>query len=122
MSDDLEIKEPEDATLVDASYQTAKAIIGSITIIVALVGTIALAALIHGFVIMTLWEWFLIPIGLASIGLANAVGLGFFIRYLTWQPTFNSKGDKNKSDNKLVLIFVYPFVVLGLGWLAHAFM
>jgi hypothetical protein len=32
-------------------------------------------ALLRGFVVFTLWGWFLIPLGLPAIGIAHAMGI-----------------------------------------------
>ena len=98
-------------------------VIGAIGILLLILLTIAAGTALNGFVIQVMWGWFLIPLGLPVLGLANAMGLGLLIRYLTWQkiPSKEKTSNKELMDNILTAVF-YPLLVLGLGFVVHSFM
>lgn len=69
-----------------------------------------------GLVIMTLWGWFVVPLGVHSIGLAQAVGLDLLV-FVARHPAISSSG---KSTARLASdsIAFYAFVFI-LAWVAH---
>lgn len=109
---------------LEKAAHTVGVALGSIAVLFVIVLIIALGAMINGLVIWTMWGWFVTPLGLPALGFAQAIGLGFFVRYLTWQHAFTNKDDEDKDAQarRLIVVFVYPFLVLGLGFIAHLFM
>lgn len=100
--------------------------LASIILTIAVILMVVCGALVQGFVLSKMWEWFLIPLGCNPLNWINAVGLALMIRWLTWQPRDKKKeDDTNKNEEALQKLggaFIYPFVILGLGWIAHCFM
>lgn len=111
-------------SVLNKASSTAGAFLGALAVIFLLVAIITAAALVNGLVIKVMWGWFLVPLGLPVLGFAHAIGLGFFVRYLTWQHTPNNKDESDTETHarRLLLAFLYPFIVLGLGFIAHCFM
>lgn len=62
--------------------------LGFIALIVAIIAFIIL----RGLITADLWQWFLVPLGVKSIGIAHAIGLSFLVGLL-----FNL-GRLTKSD------------------------
>jgi hypothetical protein len=120
------MSETEKGTLVSKATHVAGIILVSVAMLLFFVAIIGAAALINGLVIKVMWGWFLVPLGLPVIGYANAIGLGFLVRYLTWQQSTAtpSKDEDNKEVQvrRLMIAFIYPFIVLGVGFIAHLFM
>lgn len=71
-----------------------------------------------GYVDAKLWAWFLVPLGVPSIGVAHAVGIGILIRAFTSQV--QSKAPAN--SRVLATALVLPAVWLLFGWLTRAAM
>lgn len=85
-----------------------------------MIGFIAVAAVIRGFVLSTLWQWFVIPtFGLAPLSIPVAIGIGLILSFTTHQSMDESS--KNKSE-KLFDAIVNPLIVLLIGWIITLFM
>jgi len=81
-------------------------------------------AFVQGFVLSTMWGWFVVPLGLPALGLAHAIGLSFLVRWLTHQHVSCQK-DENRKEvafRQLAIGFLYPFAILFLGWITTLFM
>jgi len=89
--------------------------------VVVLIGVFTLAiALLHGFVLMQLWGWFVVPVfGAPSLSLVEAMGIALVVGYLTNQyiPV-----PKEKKLEYYTATFGGPLFVLLLGWILHFFM
>ena len=111
-------------TFREKAVSLAGVILGSIFILVTLAVVITAAAAVNGLVIKIMWGWFVTPLGLPALGYAQAIGLGFLARYLTWQQQTPDQNDDDKEAKirRMVVVFLYPFIVLGLGFVAHSFM
>lgn len=76
-------------------------------------------AVVNGIVISILWGWFIVPLGMPSLSVVNAVGMGLVISMFTARPT------KSTSDEDIFAAFLfglfYPLLMLGLGFLWHLF-
>jgi hypothetical protein len=74
-----------------------------------------------GFVLMVLWGWFLIPLGLPAIGLSHAIGLSTLIGLVTHQmPSEGPSSDR--TERGLLWALVVPAISLFIGWIAKQFM
>ena len=76
-----------------------------------------------GFVVMMLWNWFIVPIGLMRVNLAHALGIDCLVTFLV---TLNPKkiadeASKNIKD-KFTWGFVFPASMLLVGWIVRLFM
>ena len=84
-----------------------------------------LSILLTGFTISVLWGWFVVPLGVTAIGMANAFGLSVMIMF------FKIRGRKEfvksvlieKSElRKWTEHLVTPVIALTIGWLTTLFM
>ncbi len=80
--------------------------------------------LTYAFSVSYLWYWFVSPLGLPSIGLAWAYGLGITLRMLTYTTDYRKVEEEDKLPwpTRVVGGFAIPAIMLGVGWIAHWFM
>lgn len=95
--------------------------IGGILILVLLPFTMLLRA----FVMTQLWSWFVVPLGVMTIGLAHAYGLTIIIALFTM--ALKSSLDDEKGMAYKVFKFMFeglgvPLMMWGLGALGTLFM
>lgn len=94
-------------------------ILGTITFIglITIVG-----AILDGFVISILWNWFMVPIfDLPSLSIISALGLSLVI---AWFTSHNNTGKNEEVDNKkaIILFIMRPILFLLIGYIVHLFM
>jgi hypothetical protein len=99
--------------------QTLLAVIFGGAVLIAAV--LALAVVIDGFVAMTLWNWFAVPLfGLPTLGFWAAAGLAILINWFTFTDTTTLAKDED-THNALVLFlngFVFrPVLTLLVAWI-----
>lgn len=90
----------------------------------------AISATLSAYTLMMLWTWFLVPLGVASIGMIHAYGLSILVKYATMQGSDILVVGKNKkgavgyfsSSEISVMNIVLSLVLLGLGFTAAQFM
>ena len=99
----------------------------------ALIGLVALMCMMpmsifyFGFVFMRLWEWFIIPTfaQAPALTITRAIGVTIVIRFATFQfsPSYEKKGDVGDIISKEAgKMFMYPVLVLGIGYIVSQFM
>ena len=71
-----------------------------------------------GLVLSILWGWFIVPLGLPEIGLANAIGVSLVVGFLT---RHHATSEKDLSD-RIIESLITPLIVLGFGWVVHLFL
>lgn len=89
-----------------------------------------ISATLSAYTLMMLWTWFLVPLGVVSIGMIHAYGLSILIKYATMQGSdmLVISGNKKEdgayvSNSELALLnIVLSIVLLGLGFTASLFM
>ena len=73
-----------------------------------------------GWVVSTLWAWFVVPLGLQAIGIAHVVGLRVTVRMLSGKIR---KTDENFTICQMVVdAFAVPMAALTIGFAAHLWM
>ena len=77
-------------------------------------------ALYHAWVLATLWAWFVVPLGVAKIGLAHAYGLSSINTVLLSTRGLYAPEDKRKEA--IVAGLLMPILALFFGWIALGFM
>jgi hypothetical protein len=109
-------KVEEDPADVAVAWLSPAGLIGML----AVIGVWVLPAmLLRGFVLNQLWVWFAESAGLPHIGVSRAVGVSMLIMMLRGA----SKTDKEKiSGNEFMISFLFPLVVLGLGYIFSRFL
>jgi putative flippase GtrA len=88
-----------------------------------LVGLIAAFAMLRGWTVSILWEWFLVPLGLPALGIAHAIGISLAVAFLTHQT--DTKKDDRESQEAGLQIFTQVLTclgTLGVGWIVMKFM
>lgn len=90
----------------------------------------AISAALSAYTLMMLWSWFLVPLGVMSIGMVHAYGLSILIKYATMQGSDilvlgkNKEGSSGYISNPEVTVMniVLSLVLLGFGYTAVQFM
>lgn len=96
-------------------------IIGAIGIVVLLGVLMIPAYLLNGFVLMKLWQWFLVPLGLPVIGLAHCIGIAIIINFLTMHYQKSPKESDDGGWNAFAHLYLNPLFVLFIGWIVTWF-
>ena len=114
--------EPENEMLTKFNQAVGALITGGIVVVVVVGGI----AILNGFVLSTLWGWFVVATftDVPSLSLVAATGIGLMIRWLTGGITLKVQVDENKKKQwkPLFLMYLAPIVVLGTGWIVNFFM
>jgi len=79
----------------------------------------------HYFVFVKLWTWFIVPLGLPTIGYWHAFGLGTFHLLIRSYRIDNKNDGYSKRERdyyKLAIAWMAPIFAVVLGALAHSFM
>lgn len=68
--------------------------------------------------VMLMWQWFIVPLGLPQIGVAQALGVDLLVTYLCYPR--RKKGDNSWLE---LILGAYSEVafVLGASWIIHLF-
>jgi hypothetical protein len=125
MTINLNQKEPtynaadwESFTLTEKMAYSVGALIGLVGLILSLVAAVAL----RGAVLLCLWDWFIISLGVPSIGLVQAIGINIAAKFVTGSGSLGrAKSDDESPDLKVRLLewYGYPLAVLLVGYLTH---
>lgn len=93
----------------------------AVLLILLALGIIIVGAVVKGFVLSTMWGWFIVPLGVPDIGIAWAIGITGVVGLLTYDATLN-----RDSNEGLGYAFggavVVPLVTLFFGWIVHLLM
>lgn len=76
--------------------------------------------LLRGLIIADLWRWFIVPLGLSSIGIIQAMGLATLIAMLTHQS--NVTTEKREWWQFILLAVITNLMFWGMGALIHLFL
>lgn len=92
------------------------------------------AGILRGFVLATMWRWFVVPLGVAQIGLAQAYGIATLAQFATIslavKPADVMADDRDATDaersryivRNAINTFLYPLIALLFGYIAHELM
>lgn len=98
----------------------ATGILGVLLLVVGFVVFLGLMAFYHAFVLATLWAWFVVPLGVAKIGVAHAYGLSSIFSVILSTRGIYQPEDKRKEAVGAALAI--PAFALLFGWIALGFM
>ena len=88
----------------------AKFVLGIVALIVAVLG--------NGYVVMTLWEWFVSPtFNLELLSFSESIGFSMFVTYVTYTPTFIKDEFKEDFSSQLTGLVFRPLVILAFAYL-----
>lgn len=76
---------------------------------------------ITSFTLMTMWGWFITPLGLPTIGMAHAFGFSLFVNYIVNDFSDDNKKSYKSAGERIGSYIVSSLIVLGLGWLTTLF-
>ncbi len=78
--------------------------------------------LLNGWVLVKLWLWFIVPLGVLAITVPHGIGIASVVSYLTYQ--FDSRNDADEDAWALLLVFgiTKPIFALAFGYAVHSFM
>lgn len=71
---------------------------------------------LRGFVLMMLWKWFIVPIGVSPLSFVPAVGCVIIFGFLCKTPRVNKKKSIKES---LIELYLEPMMVLFCGWILY---
>lgn len=81
---------------------------------------IPLALVLSGFTIVTLWQWFVVPVfHLPLLTIAQALGLALLVGYFTTNP---SARQERTAGEFFAELFSKPLTCFALGWIFHWFL
>lgn len=88
---------------------------------------IILGSLWRGYVLSVLWSWFMVTtFNLPELAVFPAMGVSLVILYMTYHHKPNlvedNRSDAHKILESFLIIFLYPLVILGIGWVYNQFM
>lgn len=79
-------------------------------------------ALFTGFSVSVLWGWFIVPLGVAQIGLAHAYGISLLGSALMSTRGLNTAGGGTSGWTRTATGILINLVALLFGWVAVGFM
>lgn len=79
-----------------------------------------LLTVLSGFVIMVLWGWFIVPLGLVPISLAHAIGIDLLVTFIVTTNASNST--QTLFWDRFIFAIALTLVALMGGWIVHLFM
>lgn len=88
--------------------------------VIAVLISIPVTAIWRGYVLTMMWAWFVMPLGVRALGVAQAIGLAMIVGFLTHQRRPNDP--THTLMDAVVAAFLTPAIALGLGWVVQAFM
>jgi hypothetical protein len=92
-------------------------------VIPGIILTITCLALVRGWAISMLWNWFLVPLGLPLLGVVHAIGIGLVLGVLVQQADGKKDDREAKEFIPQVLGFSIGWVItVGIGWIVQSFM
>lgn len=87
---------------------------------VLVISLVPVLAIVRGFVLCTLWGWFIVPVfGAPALTIPASIGLMYVGALVSNENTAIS--DKAQSEH-IVAYILNPLVLLLCGWVVHLFM
>jgi hypothetical protein len=72
----------------------------------------------EAFVLMVLWGWFIVPLGVKAVGMAHAIGLTLIASLLTHQAP-SDLDDRDRISKSMRWSIAGPAIALVVGWVAR---
>jgi hypothetical protein len=104
------------------SSHTGLALLGIILLIPL---TIIISAILNGWALSILWEWFVVPIfNIQKISTLQAIGLSLIVGYFTATTQSKKKDDEKKElvISNLITLSLKPLFAVFFGWIVVQFM
>lgn len=92
---------------------------------VAIIALIALGSILRGLVLSVLWAWFVQPLGVTDIGIAEAIGLMTIVGLATMRADPDEDQKKRPPGERFAeaigVTIVGSGFALAMGYLVHLF-
>lgn len=100
-------------------------IVTIIGLLASLVGWVVLGAILRGWVLSIMWNWFVVStFGLPALSIAAAIGVSLVVGLMTYQYIYteDDRSDSSKIAAGLGVNIGGPLVVLLMGWIVKQFL
>ena len=77
------------------------------------------ASCLEGIVLYYLWEWFVVPLGLQSVSVVQAIGVCILLDFVTYHYYDYKKSEEVGLATSLLYIIIRPLVALAVGAALH---
>ena len=84
-----------------------------------------LSILLRAFVLVQLWHWFVVPLGVVSIGMAHAYGLAALVSLLNPQKIDKydeEEGVLRGAIKATIISLLLPLIIWFVGWCCYCAM
>jgi len=105
----------------------AMVVVGAVALAVAMLGAwagaVAVGAamlVVEGLVALQLWRWFLEPLGLPALSLAQIIGINLLISTFTWQ--FGRRASENDLVARLAAWGSFMAATFAIGYIVSRFL
>lgn len=80
--------------------------------------------LMRAFVLVAMWRWFLVPLGLPDVGVAHMIGIQFFIFYslIAFYKEKKSEWSEQLYNKAIAQAIGVPLLLLFICWILQMFM
>jgi hypothetical protein len=78
-----------------------------------------IASVLEGFVLSSLWEWFVVPLGVRHISIVHAIGICVLLDFLTYHYYDYKKSEEIGLIESLKYITVRPVTAYIVGIILH---
>ena len=103
-----------------------KGCFSALGVLIFAIAMIVVGALMNGWVVTILWEWFIVPVlGLPSLALVPAIGFALTVGVLTKNTNLQTNKDKTTMETAselFALAVIQPLFTLFMGWIIQSFM
>lgn len=90
-------------------------------------GVVAAAIIIRGFILTVLWGWFAVPLGLPALSIPMALGLSILTAYVVGNDAkiisemTDENGKKVSQKAKALFYVLTPLFVLLMGYITYCY-
>ena len=92
-----------------------------ISSIILIIGTMVPAYILHGFILMKLVQWFLLPLGVPELTLAHYIGISIIVNFATRHYYKEPKEADESVSKSISFLYLNPLIVLFIGWIVSWF-
>jgi hypothetical protein len=82
----------------------------------------AMAALWRGWVLATIWGWFLVPMGAPALGVLSAIAIALIAGFLTHQPDTSAQAEDRGTGYTIMYAIMHPLITLIVAFVLKLFM
>ena len=75
--------------------------------------------LLNGWVVINMWNWYVLPLGAPEISFAHALGLATLVSFIARATIIDEDGEEMK---RLVYTIASPLLTIMMGWIIKFWM